>query len=312
LAKSVEPQKGEALAGATAKTDVASLLVQYAWWHKKEGYAETTITTRVKLLRILSKRGADLYDPESVKEAIARQEWCNKRKVNAADAYTAFLRMVGGRWDPPRYQVPETLPFIPTEQELDDLIAGCGPKTSTFLLLLKETGARAGEAHRLEWIHVDFESGTIRLVPEKGGKPRLLKLSNKLLGMLLALKAKSGSNRMFAGPLKNRRRLFGKQRATLARKLQNPRLLQIHFHTFRHWKATMEYARTRDILHVMNLLGHRNIKNTLIYTHFTEFRSDEYISKVARDAEEARQLVEAAFEYVCTTPENLMLFRKRK
>jgi integrase len=308
----VDPRHGRAYAGAAAETDAASLLVQYAWWHRKEGYAETTAATRVKLLRTLSRRGADLYDPESVKEAIARQGWCNKRKVNAADAYTAFLRMVGGRWDPPRYKVPETLPFIPAEQELDALIAGCGPVTSTFLQLLKETGARAGEAHRLEWTQIDSESGTVRLTPEKGGKARLFKLSNKLLGMLLALRARSRSNRVFGGPLRSRRRLFGRQRATLARKLQNPRLLQIHFHTFRHWKATTEYARTRDILHVMNLLGHRNIKNTLIYTQLTGLGSDEYVSKVARDAEEARQLVEDAFEYVCTTPENLMLFRKRR
>jgi hypothetical protein len=61
----------------------------------------------------------------------------------------------------------------------------------------------------------------------------------------------------------------------------------------------------------MNLLGHRSIKNTLVYTHF-EFKDDEFTSRVATNAEEASKLVEAAFEYVCTTPENLMLFRKRK
>jgi site-specific recombinase XerD len=29
----------------------------------------------------------------------------------------------------------------------------------------------------------------------------------------------------------------------------------------------MEYHRAKDILHVMQLLGHKSIKNTLIYTH---------------------------------------------
>ncbi|MEM2593341.1 MAG: tyrosine-type recombinase/integrase [Candidatus Bathyarchaeia archaeon] len=56
----------------------------------------------------------------------------------------------------------------------------------------------------------------------------------------------------------------------MAHKLNNLRLKQIHFHTIRHWKATMEYAKTRDILHVMKVLGHKNIKNTLIYTHLVE------------------------------------------
>jgi integrase len=309
---SVETRTQEKAAGATID-QIKNTLFQYSWWLKKEGYAETTITTRAKLLRILAKRGADLHNPESIKETIARQEkWCNKRKLNAADAYTSFLKMTGGTWTPPRYQVEEKLPFIPTEAELDALIAGCGPKTSTFLRLLKETGMRAGEAHRLQWIDIDPESGTIRVTPEKGSKPRVFKLSTKLLSMLMALKGKYGSNGIFSKQLRTQRKLFQKQRAALSRKLQNPRLLQIHFHTFRHWKATMEYQRTRDILYVMNLLGHRSIKNTLVYTHFIEFKDDEFISKVATNAEEASKLVEAAFDYVCTTPENLMLFRKRK
>jgi integrase len=306
----VKSRTEEKAAGAI--TDNKSLLFQYSWWLKKEGYAATTVETRTKLLKILTKRGADLNNPESVKETIARQEWCNKRKLNAADAYTSFLKMTGGTWTPPRYQVEEKLPFIPAEAELDALIAGCGPKTSTFLQLLKETGMRAGEAHRLQWTDIDSESGTVRVTPEKGSKPRVFKLSNKLQGRLWALKGKYNSNRIFSKQLRTQRRLFQEQRATLARKLQNPRLSQIHFHTFRHWKATIEYHRTRDILYVMNLLGHRSIKNTLVYTHFVEFKDDEFISKVATNAEEASQLIEAAFEYVCTTPQNLMLFRKRK
>ena len=74
----------------------------------------------------------------------------------------------------------------------------------------------------------------------------------------------------------------------------------------------MEYKKTKDILHVKRLLGHKRIENTLVYTHLIDFGDDEYISKVFRTAEEASKLVEAGFEYVCTTPENLMLFKKRK
>jgi hypothetical protein len=36
------------------------------------------------------------------------------------------------------------------------------------------------------------------------------------------------------------RKNFCKQRSKIARKPQNPKLNQIHLHTFRHWKATME------------------------------------------------------------------------
>jgi len=309
----VESRKEAGLRGAT--NDLQSLLFNFAWWLKKEGYAESTIVTRVKLLKILAKRGANLLDPESVKETIARQKWCNKRKMNAADAYTAFLRMNGGTWDPPKYRVVEKLPFIPTEAELDALIAGCGTKTSTFLRLLKETAARAGEMASLRWEDVDFQTGTIRIRPEKGSKPRIFKISNTALNMLAALKAKSKSQRVFTPNLRALRRVFQRQRERLARKLQNPRLRLIHLHTFRHWKATMLYHQTKDILYVMNFLGHKSIKNTLIYIQLEEAifkeESDEYICKVAKNLDEAKELIELGFEYV-TEMEGVKLFRKRK
>ena len=61
----------------------------------------------------------------------------------------------------------------------------------------------------------------------------------------------------------------------------------------------------------MRLLGHKNIANTLIYTQLVEFESDEYCSAVASSVEEAKKLIEAGFEYVCSHKDE-MLFRKRK
>jgi site-specific recombinase XerD len=48
-------------------------------------------------------------------------------------------------------------------------------------------------------------------------------------------------------------------------KLQNPRLMRIGFHILRHWKATIEYHKTKDILHVKKLLGRKRVENTKIY-----------------------------------------------
>jgi hypothetical protein len=74
----------------------------------------------------------------------------------------------------------------------------------------------------------------------------------------------------------------------------------------------MEYHKTRGILHVMQILGHKNIMNTLKYTQIVDFQGDEYTSKATKNTGEAKQLIETGFEYVCTTPDEVMLFRKRK
>jgi hypothetical protein len=73
----------------------------------------------------------------------------------------------------------------------------------------------------------------------------------------------------------------------------------------------MEYHRTKDILHVMQLLGHRNIKNTLIYTQLINFKDDEYTARVAKTEKEICDLVESGFESVCNY-NSFKIFRKRK
>lgn len=99
----------------------------------------------------------------------------------------------------------------------------------------------------------------------------------------------------------------------MAIKVQNPRLQQIHFHTLRHLKATLEYHRTRDILHVKRLLGHKRLENTEIYTHLIDFPSDEYHVVTASTLKEEQQLIEDGFEFVrYSEKDQLALYRKRK
>ncbi|MDH5779753.1 MAG: tyrosine-type recombinase/integrase [Candidatus Bathyarchaeota archaeon] len=89
-------------------------------------------------------------------------------------------------------------------------------------------------------------------------------------------------------------------------------MLRISFHTFRHWKATMEYHKTKDILHVMKLLGHKSINSTLLYTQLIDFEGDEYDVKVAETKQEITELLEVGFEWVGQDNDGLTYFRKRK
>jgi hypothetical protein len=72
----------------------------------------------------------------------------------------------------------------------------------------------------------------------------------------------------------------------------------------------MEYYRTRDILHVKEMLGHKSLNSTLIYTQLINFEKDQYIARVAH-TEEACKLVEAGFEYFCDFNGH-KIFRKPK
>jgi integrase/ribosomal protein L37AE/L43A len=302
-------QKISVLRGSDTST-ANGKIVEYEFWMLKQGYAKSTIYCRVKILKRLVKLGACLFDPETIKEVLTKQDWSPGRKEYVCETYSNFLGMLGGKWDPPKYHRIEKIPFIPMEQEIDQLIAGCGEKTAALLQTLKETGMRVGEAWNLKWTDVDFVNSTLSVTPEKGSHARMFKVSNKLLAMINLLPKKSA--KIFGTyDLRGYRTNYVRQRKRTAKKLQNPRINQITFHTFRHWKATMEYHRTKDILYVMRLLGHKNIKNTLIYTQLVTFENEDFICKAANNVKEATDLIEAGFEYVCEMA-TVKLFRKRK
>ena len=309
----VESRIEKRAAGATTKaSDIKAKIFEYAWWMKKQGYAESTITRRSRLLKSLVKSGANLLDPESIKEAIAKKDaWSSATKILAVAAYSTFLQAFGGTWNPPQYKEVRKLPFIPLEREIDDLIAGCNRYVATFLQLGKETGARAGELFGLEWIDIDFQRKTVNITAEKGSNPRIFKLSKKLLAMLEGLLKEGELVFSHYRHLKSLRRCFQRYRKRTAHKFGNPRILRITFHTLRHWKATMEYHKTKDILYVQRLLGHKSIKNTLLYTQLVNLEEDEYICAVGKTPETISELIENGFEYVCDQ-DDLKFFRKRK
>lgn len=99
------------------------------------------------------------------------------------------------------------------------------------------------EAHALS-MYIDLVNNCIRVIPEKNSNPRNLPISNKLVSMLNAMP--QNTQCAFTYNTDAWIRNYSRQRKKIAFKLKDPRLMQIHFHTFRHWKATTEYHKTQE------------------------------------------------------------------
>ena len=64
--------------------------------------------------------------------------------------------------------------------------------------------------------------------------------------------------------------------------------------------------------YVQRLLGHKSLKNTLVYTHLVDMESDEgFTVKVASTIDEFTALLESGFEYISDYGESKVM-RKRK
>jgi integrase len=195
------------------------------------------------------------------------------------------------------------------------LINGAGKNLGIALLIAKETALRVGEIIRLQWTDIDPEKNLILMnSPEKRSNPGAYKVSHELISRTMSLPKRH--EKLFPTTVNSITARLRNTRKRLAKKLENPRLRKITFHTLRHWKATMLYHKTRDIFYVKDFLRHRDIRNTMIYINvermlFQNSDNGEFHVKVAKTLNEACDLIKVGFEYV-TDMDEVKLFRKRK
>jgi integrase len=279
---------------------------------QREGYRPSTIKNVRKILIKLSNRLGTLLDGDCVKDFVARMDARGGTKKLNLLAYKLFAKWKGFKFDLPKVGDTEAqLPFIATEAEIDCLISGSGKKLASLLQLLKETGSRVGEAQRAEWIDLDPESNIFNIRAEKGSRNRQCKLSQKLVSMLSRLPKKN--KLIFAGiqtgVFRNGLQSVRKRQAA---KLENPRLLKIHLHSFRQWKACHVYWKTKDILYTQSVLGHKSLSSTLRYARIVQWEAEsDYLCRFTKSLAEASSLIEGGWEFV-TDMDQGKLFRRRK
>ena len=161
---------------------------------QKEGYAKLTIISHSSILRYLTKH-CDLHDPETVRLFLSEQQVSSARKERIANAYLKYARSRQIRFDKPRYEAEDKLPFIPLQNEIESILEySKNLRHGTYLRLVYESGMRAGEASRLQFKDFDFERRTVRITPEKRGRAREVKLSNKLCAMIMQVFASYSKN----------------------------------------------------------------------------------------------------------------------
>jgi integrase/recombinase XerD len=165
-----------------------------------------------------------------------------------------------------------SLPEIMSKLDVDKLLCACTClKHRTIFLTMYATGLRVSELVQLKIEDIDSQSMTIRVRKGKGGKDRLLPLTEPLLLLLRdyvklyrpvdylfngLLNGKSLSTRAVQNAFQ-----LAKQKARL-----NPK---ISAHTLRHAFATHHLDDGTHLPAIKTMLGHTNIKTTERYLHLS-------------------------------------------
>ena len=289
-------------------------LINFALWLKREKHLEdSTILKKLNCLRHLMRYNDDLYDSEKVHDFILSKDCSNGVKNNLGYAYEDYLKFKGlpFKWKQLNYESP--LPFVPLEKDIEQLISGFNRKYASYLTLLKETGCSPLEGYRLTPKNFNLDKQSVQINrPVKQHNVGEYKMSDRLTSMITSFVRNAKPNEViWKASYKQMRNYFYERRNKISENLQNPNIRRIQLKTFRHFKGTMEYHKTKDILRVKEVLRHKRIESTMVYTHLVQFESKDFTCKVAKTLEEIVQLVEQGFEKV-TEYNGMQVFRKRK
>lgn len=192
----------------------------------------------------------------------------------ASDPSTTLTFPVKGRRLPRFLSEPEAESLVGGTEEGSDL----GIRDRAIIELLYATGMRVGELCGLRLTDIELETGVIRVVGKGdrervvlAGQPAMRALSEYLNSVRPALvreRAYDGEA-VFLGkrgapidPRQVRRIVDREARALVGGEGLSP-------HTLRHTFATHLLANGADLRSVQELLGHKNVATTQIYTHVT-------------------------------------------
>ena len=111
-------------------------------------------------------------------------EVSNTYKEAIVNAYNHYVGFHGLTWRKPIYKRNERLPNVPSNEQVNKIIANSGRKYSMIFSVLRDTGLRPIELHRLMLRGIDLEHGIIYPETAKGVSARSLKLKLSTLAML--------------------------------------------------------------------------------------------------------------------------------
>jgi integrase len=285
-------------------------IISTLFWMKNKGLSENTIETASHKLNQIA-RYADLMNTEEVKTYIANTNVCNGTKQKLVDIYEYFAKTHKITWERPNYKYERKIPLIPTTENINKIISASSRKYATIFRILEETGIESRELATTKRTDIDAEQGIINVQGCKGHNSRSIKLKPATADMLRAYLHTYTEEKPFPDSI-----IMGEQwrkiRNRLATKLNEPQLKTIPLHNLRHHYATMLYDKTKDIVLVMQKLGHKKINTTMFYTQLVTFsEEEEYTVRTASNIKEATDLLEHGFQYVIEI-DGTKLCRKRK
>jgi site-specific recombinase XerD len=164
------------------------------------------------------------------------------------------------------------LPVVLSKSEVKAMILSTkNLKHKAILSLIYSCGLRVSECINLKLTDIDSNRMMIRIKQSKGAKDRYVPLSNSLL-LLLREYYKKYNPAIYLFNGQNKNQYSAKSIQNIVKSATNMLGIDKHVtpHTLRHSFATHLLEQGTDIRIIQEILGHKDIRTTEIYTHVSK------------------------------------------
>ena len=158
--------------------------------------------------------------------------------------------------------------------EIRALLRECSPRIKPVVLVTLNTGMRKSEVLNLTWHDVNFDERTIMVRNSKNNESRIIPMNATVYKELKTLYMKASSSCVFSENGKSYRSV----REGFNNAVKRARIKDFRFHDLRHCFASYLAMSGCNLKTIQELLGHKDIKMTMRYSHLSKEHLQEAVN----------------------------------
>jgi len=160
------------------------------------------------------------------------------------------------------------LKYLATE-EISLLLSVCPPYLRDIVEFVIHTGLRRGELFSLKWSDIDLKNKLLILKNTKNNEERVIPLNDIALNVLRRVPRQLHSEYVFTSPATKTGSQIIDIKKSFKTALEKAGIKDFRFHDLRHTFASHLIMAGVDLTTVKELMGHKDIRMTLRYSHLS-------------------------------------------
>lgn len=157
------------------------------------------------------------------------------------------------------------------KEEIGRLLDACPQYVRQIVMVAINTGMRKNEIFSLKWSDIDFRNDLIYIHKTKNNERKIIPMNLPLKRTLINMREHSKEDELF--PVKRIEKPFSKA-------LKCATITNCRFHDLRHTFASHLVMNGVDLMTVKELLGHKDIKMTMRYSHLSRGHKNKAVDKI--------------------------------